>query len=99
MLWQLLNENSGIWALIGTFLGVGFPILLYVIKSSNSLTRVETNLENYCKEATKDRANLWVEHAKLREAHSDHGERISRVETKLELETHQHAPARGRAAT
>jgi hypothetical protein len=90
-LWQLLNENSGVWTLAAILLS----ILVYVVRSSNSLTRVETNLANYCQESSTDRRNLWSEHGKLREAHHEHSERLAKVETKIE--THNHVSTRGRA--
>lgn len=76
----------------GAFLAA---IAISVVKMAIDMASVKTNLSNYCQESKADRVNLWTEHGKLREQHSDHGERLTAVETKIELR----APApRGRTA-
>ena len=69
-------------------IGIAGGAFLYLIRIERVLTRLSTTVANFCTESSSDRRKLWVEHAKLREAHSDHGERLSRLETKVEIHGH-----------
>ena len=66
----------------GAFLAA---IAISVVKMAIDMASVKTNLNNYCQESKTDRVNLWNEHGKLRQSHSEHGERLTAVETKVEL--------------
>ena len=83
IVWDMPTILSGI--------GIAGGAFLYLIRIERVLTHLSTTVENFCTESSSDRRNLWMEHAKLREAHSDHGERLSRVETKLETHGHPRA--------
>lgn len=69
-------------------IGIAGGAFLYLIRIERVLTHLSTTVANFCTESSSDRRNLWMEHGRLRESHSDHGERLSRLETKVEIHGH-----------
>ena len=70
---------------VATVFGGG---VAYLVRIERILTHLSTTVASFCAESSADRRSLWDAHTKLRSEHHEHGERLTKAETKIE--THGH---------
>ena len=61
----------------------------YLIRIERILTQLSTTVASFCAESSADRRSLWEAHTRLRSEHHEHGERLTKAETKIETHSHQ----------